>query len=225
MLVACCAGVLVLAGCGTDGSAADGGTSSAAASASTRTGEDRATRIGTSGGDTNGPAADGSDATAASRALEQRFTALEQAYAPVTGRVSFLVAAETLRADAVDAGAGADVVAERAGSVRVEIRRLASVLARAHAAVRARRVSTGSIDADVRLLMLRAIDQRQLALRRLDSLLDAAAATTGAVDPALTERWRAAWDGSVRAAREATTRMQDARAEAGLPAGREDAVR
>lgn len=159
-------------------------------------------------------------------AMGLHFQALVNAYAPITARIDFLVAAETLRADAVDAGAGADVERERSGSVKIELDRLRRVL-------RAARPEVESVDvADenqrrVQQLMLLAIDSRTRALDELRAHLVAIPdETVGDREvERLEQRWRASWDASLRSARDATTRMQDSRQQLGLEPALEEAIR
>lgn len=164
--------------------------------------------------------------TAASLAYDRRTGQLVAAYAPVSDRVNFLVTAETLRADAVEAGAGEAVELERAGAARVEARRLLGVLVVARPKVAVVKLA-GVDEEQVRDLMLAAIDSRIAALREFQVAL----AALGSDDigdterDALVDQWRATWDESVKYAREATTAMQDDRARLGLEAAPEESVR
>lgn len=164
--------------------------------------------------------------TPAAIASGHRLDALLVPYARVTKRVNFLVAAETLRADAVDSRAGEKVERERFGAVRVEIERMDSVLRAARPRVAA--VSLVSVEERyVQGLMLSAIDARLRALAQLERTLDALADEDAAASEveALEDRWQASWNESLRYAREATTSMQDARATMGLELAPEDRIR
>lgn len=155
----------------------------------------------------------------------RRFDALVAAYAPVSARTNFLVAAETLRRDAVDSGAGADVELERTGAVRVEINRMRGVLRTARPRVAAVPL-TSDVQRRVQRHMLDAIDARIRSLAQLDAALDASAAELpDRVVEARFDAWRGSWDASLRAARIATTVMQAARAELGLVPAPEESIR
>lgn len=156
----------------------------------------------------------------------RRFDALVNAYAPVSERVNFLVAAETLRADAVAAGAGEQVEVERFGIVRVEILRMKLILEGARPKVED--VAVDSVDQQhVQDLMLAAIDVRLTALGEFTVALRALGdpeAPDSRVDQ-LVERWQGSWASSLRHAREATTAMQDARARLRLQPAPEESIR
>lgn len=158
-------------------------------------------------------------------AAGRAYGALLAAYAPVSARVNFLVTAETLRKDAVEAGASQDVFA-RTGAVRLEIPRMRKVLVRA----RPRLQRVPLTDDDQRLVqqrMLEAVDARLAALRGLEAML-AAVAAERVVDSRVEEledQWRADWESSVRAARQATTALQEGRARVGLEPAPEEAIR
>lgn len=163
--------------------------------------------------------------TPAAIAQGARFDALIAAYAPVSARVNYLVTAETLRRDAVESGAGADVELERTGSVRVEVTRMRRLLR----ATRPRVVDvqlTSGIQRRVQRHMLDAIDARLRSLDQLDAALDSVA---GALPDRTVEQrfrtWRSSWDDSLRAARTATTALQAARAELGLAPAPEESIR
>jgi hypothetical protein len=157
--------------------------------------------------------------------IGRRLDGLVAAYVPVSSRSSFLVAAETLRSTAVDSGAGTVVELERAGSVRVEIGRMRPLLTRARANVDAVRVAS-PVQQRIKRRMLAAIDARQLALDQLQFALDGVAAALG--DQIIDERfdrWQTSWDVSLRAAREATTLLQDERVRIGLEPSPEESIR
>lgn len=159
-------------------------------------------------------------------AAGKRYERLVAAYTPVSVRINFLVAAETLRQDAVDSGAGEDVERERFGAVRVEVVRMREVLRRA--APRVARSPVGDADEQhVQQLMLTAIRARLRALAQLERALDALASdrVPDSRAQALVDLWRSTWDVSLRAAREATTSMQDARARLGLEPALEESIR
>lgn len=164
--------------------------------------------------------------TRAAKAAGLRYDALVRAYSPVSDRVNYLVAAETLRADAVDAGAGEDIERERFGAVRIELDRMEEVLRTARP--RVARVSVNDVDQQhVQRLMLAAIDARLRALRELELALDALGeedAPDTEVE-ALVDAWQASWGTSLRHAREATTSMQQARAMLALPPALEESIR
>lgn len=164
--------------------------------------------------------------TRAAKAAGLRYDALVRAYSPVSDRVNYLVAAETLRADAVDAGAGEDIERERFGAVRIELDRMEEVLRTARP--RVARVSVNDVDQQhVQRLMLAAIDARLRALRELELALDALGkedAPDTEVE-ALVDAWQASWETSLRHAREATTSMQQARALLALPPALEESIR
>jgi hypothetical protein len=206
---------LVLVGCGSADRPAD---RTARTTASTTT----ATNDAEPGVDVNPVAEPGRVALARGHDLD----VLVGAYAPVTSRASFLIAAETLRRDAIADEASAETIAERAGAVRLEIRRSAVTLAAARRKVAAQGTPTPTARR-LQGLLLAAIGARSRALTELKSLLDAdgESATTDARRKVLRAAWRASWDASVRAARQATTTMQDARASAGLDPGLEDSIR
>lgn len=158
-------------------------------------------------------------------AIDRAFVGLVDAYADVSGRINFLVAAETLREDAVDSGAGEAVELERTGAVRVELRRLRAVLARTRPKVARARVSD-EVQQRVQRLLLQAIDARTRALGQLEFALDGLAAEVG--DTVIDERfdaWRTSWDESLGATRAATTSMQDERARVGLEPAPEESFR
>ncbi len=163
--------------------------------------------------------------TPAQLAVGRGFERLAAAYAPVSARINFLVAAETLRADAVDANAGDDIEEARAGVVRIEAERMKDVLATARPKVAAVPVRTEA-QQQVQQLLLEAIDVRTRAMGELLAAIQAQGRGLGdSVIEARTETWRASWDASLRATREATTTTQDARAVLGLEPAREEALR
>jgi hypothetical protein len=210
MLVACVA--LIASGCGSEGDSATppGGSRDAPAS-----------------GDVEN--VDVNEAVPVSarvaNAVDRRLGLLVAAYSPVSDRINFLVTAETLRSAAVASGAGVEVELERTGSVRVEIGRMRTVLETARPKVDAVRVS-GGVQQQLKRRMLRAMDSRMLALDQLETALDGVANRLGdqVVDERF-ERWRTSWNDSLRAAREATTIMQDERARVGLQPSLEEAIR
>lgn len=163
--------------------------------------------------------------TPAQLAIGAGLDRLAAAYAPVSARINFLVAAETLRADAVDADAGDAIEVRRTGVVRIEAERMKDVLAAARPKVAAVPVRTEA-QQQVQQLLLEAIDVRARAMVELQAMIQAQGQGLG--DSIIEERnatWRASWDASLRAAREATTTTQDARAELGLEPAREEALR
>ncbi len=163
--------------------------------------------------------------TRAARAAARRFDALVTTYAPVSARVNFLVTAETLRRDAVESGSGEAVELERTGQVRVELRRMRDVLAAARPNVAGANVSSEQ-QRQLQRLLLAAIDARLRSLVELDLALDAIAAELA--DSVVDERydaWDASWNESLRAAREATTMLQDRRAQLGLEPALEESIR
>jgi hypothetical protein len=164
--------------------------------------------------------------TPAALASKARLERLVAQYAPVTRRVNFLVTAETLREDAVASGAGETLERYRSGPVRIELRRMERVLQQARPRVAEVAVLTVA-EKSVQALMLEAIDARLRALDELELALDAHAAedTPDSEVERLDEQWRASWDESLRAAREATTAMQLERARLGLEPGPEDGIR
>lgn len=179
------------------------------------------------------PVVEGEDAAAVARpvsraranAIGRRLDALVAAYAPVTARVNFLVSAETLREDAEGSGSGEVVELERTGAVRVELRRMRAVLESARPKVAASAVD-GPAQQLVRRRMLAAIDSRARALGELEFALDGLAGEVG--DTAVDQRfdaWDLSWNESLRAAREATTALQDERARVGLAPAPEEAIR
>jgi hypothetical protein len=163
--------------------------------------------------------------TPAARATDARFRALLREYAPVTARINFLVTAETLREDAVAARASEKTEFERYGSVRLEVLRMEPMLRGARSKVAD--VAVTSEEQHVQDLMLEAIDARLRALGELKLALDASGAeeTPASEAERLEDQWRASWDESLRAAREATTSMQDTRARLGLEPAPEDGIR
>ena len=164
--------------------------------------------------------------TPAALAADARYAALLRAYAPVTQRINFLVTAETLRTDAVSASAGDKLERERFGAVRIELRRMERILRKARVKV-AEAKATPEAQEHVRDLMLEAIDARLRALGQLELALDAQRAkdTPASEVERLDEQWHASWDESLRAAREATTAMQESRALLGLEPAVEDGIR
>lgn len=163
--------------------------------------------------------------TPAQLAVGRGFERLAAAYRPVSARINFVVAAETLRADAVDANAGDDIEEARAGVVRIEAERMTDVLASARPRVAAVPVRTEA-QQQVQQLLLEAIDVRTRAMGELLAAIQAQGQELGdSVIEERTERWRASWDASLRATREATTTTQDALAELGLEPAREEALR
>lgn len=186
------------------------------------TGDSRARPQETEDDDASQPVSPSRQAIAAGR----RFEALVAAYTPVSTRINFLVAAETLRRDAVESAAGDDVERERFGAVRVEIVRMRVVLDQSRPRVAAVAV-TDTDQQHVKDLMLAAIDARRRALARLEVALDHLG---GVEEPdarasLLIERWEEGWNESLRLAREATTRMQDARARLRLAPALEESIR
>ena len=218
LLVLAIAAMLLLAGCGAQ--EPEGRT---AATTSEPAARDRAATT---------PAVDADDEdavvapTPAARAADARYAALLRAYAPVTQRINFLVTAETLRSDAVSASAGDKLERERFGAVRIELRRMERILRKARAKV-AEAKATPAAQEHVRELMLEAIDARLRALGQLELALDAQRAkeTPASEVERLDEQWHASWDESLRAAREATTAMQESRALLGLEPAAEDGIR
>lgn len=163
--------------------------------------------------------------TPAQLAVGRGFERLATAFAPVSARINFVVAAETLRVDAVDANAGDDIEEARAGVVRIEAERMKDVLAAARPDVAAVPVRTEA-QQQVQQLLLEAIDVRTRAMGELLAAIQAQGQGLG--DSVITERtatWRASWDRSLRATREATTTTQNARAALGLEPAREEALR
>ena len=163
--------------------------------------------------------------TPADRAAGRGLDRLAKAFEPVSDRINFLVAAETLRADAVDANAGEAIERERSGVVLIEAERMTDVLADARPRVAAVPVRTVA-QQQVQQLLLGAIDIRSRAMGELTLAIKAQRTEQG--DSVVKERfatWRASWDESLRATREAMTTTQDARAELGLVPAREEALR
>lgn len=152
------------------------------------------------------------------------------AYAPVSVRVSFLVAADTLRRYAIEGDRDAALVRARTGAVRVEITRTRALLARS-----ARVLSQLSIrDFRVRRIraqLLTAITDRTTALDRLLIVLEAQADPRSSDDPEhlsvedAERAFRTSWDASVRAARDATAANQALREALGLEPAPEEAFR
>lgn len=209
---------LVVVGCGDDMSKGASGSSKS----STELASDEQDAVG----DTQGrDAGDDTQPTRAARAAALRFDALVTTYAPVSARVNFLVTAETLRRDAVESGSGEAVELERTGQVRVELRRMRDVLAAARPNVAGANVSSEQ-QRQLQQLLLAAIDARRRSLVELDLALDAIAAELA--DSVVDERydaWDASWNESLRAAREATTMLQDRRAQLGLEPALEESIR
>jgi hypothetical protein len=158
-------------------------------------------------------------------AIGRQLDALAAAFAPVSARINFLVAAETLREDAMESKASDQVELERTGTVRLELRRTRTVLVEARPAVAA--VSVRATAArNVQQLLLAAIDARLRALTQLEATLDGISREVGrSIVDARFERYRAAWEQSVRSTREATTAVQDERARIGLEPAPEEALR
>jgi hypothetical protein len=215
-------------GCGSDGSAGDGDarstTSGGAASTSDGATPTTDGEAGAASGDVDEVDED-APPTAAELAAGRGLERLAKAYAPVSARINFLVAAETLRDDAVDGNAGDKIEQERAGVVRIEAERMTDVLAAARPKVAAVPVRT-TAQQQVQQLLLEAIDVRSRAMGELLAAIQAQG--TGLGDSVVKERfatWNASWDESLRATREATTTTQDARAELGLAPAPEEALR
>lgn len=226
---------LCAAGCGGSGRAT--ATGADRSDGRTGTGADRATKTGTGGpadagsgdadtGDSAGDTGEAATPTPAAVAAGARYDALAAAYAPITARVDFLVAAETLRADAVESGASSDIEKERSGVVKIEVVRLAKVLRAARPKVAAAGVDDET-QRRVRTFMIVAIDRRLEALRQLSAMVAATPDDTVSDSEVrrLKEEWRASWDASLRAARDATTTVQDARGTLGLAPAPEEAIR
>ncbi|MCW2926237.1 MAG: hypothetical protein JWM86_205 [Thermoleophilia bacterium] len=172
-------------------------------------------------------APDSEDApTAAALATDRRLAQLVAAYAPISDRVNFLVTAETLREDAVDAGAGTEIELERAGVARVEARRLLGVLTAARPNVVVVKL-TGVEQEGVRDLMLASIDARITAVRQFQVALAAFGneAVGDTERDELVDRWHDTWDDSLMYARQATTAMQETRARLGLEPAPEESIR
>lgn len=163
--------------------------------------------------------------TPAQLAVGRGLERLAGAFGPVSARINFLVAAETLRADAVDANAGDAIEEARAGVVRLEIERMTDLLEATRPKVAAVPVRTVA-QQQVQQLLLEAIDVRARAMGELLAAIEAQGQGMG--DSVVKERmatWRASWDESLRATREATTTTQDARAALGLEPAREEELR
>lgn len=168
------------------------------------------------------------DAVAPTRqalAAGRRFDALLAAYAPIRDRINFLVAADTLRIDAIESGAGVEIQRERTGIVRVEAARLRRIVVAARAHVAA--VSIGlPAEQQVQRSMLQSIDAR---IRAIDALTRAVQARTATAPDtrvdALEDLWTRSWSDAARGAREATTTMQVARAALGLEPAPEESIR
>lgn len=221
--------VTMLGGCGGGGSGGDdaGGDAAArAARAGEASAEDRAAAVAEQTTRNDGDDVEVAAPTPAAVASQRRYEALVKAYAPVSSRVDFLVAAETLRQDAVVSGAGEELERERFGAVRLEIERMVPVLRRTRPRVAAAQVATAD-EQHVQTLLLQVIDSRLRALTELEAALDALGdeRTPASADEKLEERWRASWDQSLRDARGATTTMVDAYAQQGLPPAPEDRLR
>jgi len=144
----------------------------------------------------------------------------------VSARVNFVVTAETLRADAASSGAEDELELERAGTVRLEAGRMLRVLAATRPDVASAVVATRD-ERRVQASMLDAIDARRRAMLGLRRVLDARGA-----DPVIDSRvdeleavWRADWNESLRATREAMTRLQGARQALGLEPAPEEGIR
>lgn len=165
-------------------------------------------------------------ATPQARATGRRLDQLVAAYQPVSTRASFLVAAETLRADAVANGTDSATERERTGVVTIEARRMLQVLRAARPRVAASPV-TDIEQQHVQQLLLDAIDARVRAVRELEQTLvvfrDPEATDTRVEE--LEEQWQASWDEAVRGAREATTELQALRARLLLDPAPEEAIR
>lgn len=158
-------------------------------------------------------------------ASQRRLDALVAAYAPISTRVSFLVSAETLRADAVDSDAGDSVELERAGTVRMEIRRMRSGLRTARPKVLRVEVA-GEEQRTVRQHLIDAIVARERALVHLERMLDAeGSASRETMAQSQKSAWKLAWQQSQRSAREALTIIQEQREELGLEPTPEGLVR
>lgn len=164
-------------------------------------------------------------APARAAAIRRRLDALVAAYKPVSARINFLVSAETLRKDAVGSGAGEAIELERTGAVRVELRRMRSVLGDARSAIAD--VQVGSdVQQRIQRLLLQAVDFRLRSLGQLEAALDGLAGEVGDSEiDARFEAWEESWDASLRAAREATTALQDERARVGLDPAPEESFR
>jgi hypothetical protein len=208
----------LVAGCGNHDSEARGAGTTSTTSSST------ATTTATTG--TEASAATTAQPGRVAVAQGMRLDALVDAYAPVTTRASFLVAAETLRSYALNNDGTKDQIQEYAGSVRLELRRTSAVLVKARVAVAAQETPDAATRR-LQVLLLKAVADRTHALTQLTLLLqaDALPATTSDARKVLQGDWRTAWDTSVRDAREATTSMQDTREAAGLDPAPEDGIR
>lgn len=222
-LLAIC--VVLLAACGDDGGSSsrtdrEAAPPTEAGSGSSAAGDGAATDPGDEAASTAGRD-DATTPSARAVAVGRRLDRLVAAYAPVSGRVSYVVAAETLRVDLGDARDDPDTEAERAGVVRLEIERGLPLLARARALLLRQPLATPA-ERRIVALLLRSIDARASALRGLQSSLDAVASEGGPRDVGDLERtrralsWREQWETSVGAARHAMTATQDARERIGL---------
>jgi hypothetical protein len=222
-------GALVLAGCGGAGDSGDDASSDSAARAARAAeaaAEDRASAVAEATTDDESGDEEVAAPTPAALASKARYENLVRAYAPVSSRVDFLVAAETLRRDAVVSRAGEKIERQRFGAVRVEIGRMAPILRRSRPLVAAANATTAD-EQHVQALLLDAIDARLRALTELEAALDALGdeRTPASEDEQLEDRWRASWDESLRDTRGATTTMVDAYAQQGLPPAPEDRLR
>lgn len=209
------------AGCGGNSSEPGGEDTGAAADPRTTTTADEPA----GGSDTDDEDDEDAPPTAAELAAGRGLERLATAFEPVSARINFLVAAETLRADAVEGNAGDEIERRRAGVVRIEAERMKDVLAAARPKVAAIPVRT-TAQQQVQQLLLEAIDVRSRAIGELRVAIQAQG--TGQGDSVVKERfatWRASWDESLRATREATTTTQEARAALGLEPAREEALR
>lgn len=219
MLVVIAAG-LIAAGCGREE-----GTPSRATSAASSAAPDVAPDPAAS--EERGPADPALAASVARAAIAtgRRLDDLSAAFAPVSARVNFLVAADTLRRDAIDSEAGAEIERERAGAVRLEVLRMRPILVTARRQLSAL-VQPQARTKRVQLLLLSAISSRLRALDRLEAVLDAEQRDVSdeSVDD-LDSAFRTAWDDSLRATREATTSVQEIRSSLGLDPAPEEALR
>lgn len=161
------------------------------------------------------------EAIATGRALEQ----LATTFAPVSARINFLVAADTLRRDAIETEADEATVRERSGLVRVEVRRMRPLLVTTSSSIRRMPVQQQPVRR-VQAVLVAAAAARLRALDRLEAVLDAEGAdlSDGEVDE-LDAEFQLAWGESVRATREATSLVQDIRSRLGLDPAPEEALR
>lgn len=161
--------------------------------------------------------------TRSARIVGQQLDGLASAFAPISERVNFVVAAERLHMLDVDDGTVGTAAAIRRQNVIAEVRRYRAIIRSARASVD--RVSVGARVATTQQMLIRLIDVRMAALRSLEAALRGEQHGNDAATNVQRDQWSASWDQSLGLARRVTNDGQKLRSQLGLPPASEDAFR